>query len=76
MDDKTEITQELLKRNGWKQIGDSPYFETPDMTIFCYNGFCCGLVTEKMRVIGSHFITVGELKDIARSLFKIELTFK
>lgn len=85
MNDSTEITQELLLRNGWTQIDENDnkfemvaVYETslPEIiSIACIDGFACFLM-HKSDYIGREFTTIGELKAIAKALYKVELTFK
>ena len=85
MNDSTEITQELLLRNGWTQIGEYEleFIKKSDneaemstiIVIECIDNFCCYLIHGK-DYIGSPFTTIGELKAIAKALYKVELTFK
>ena len=85
MNDSTEITHELLLRNGWEQIDeDDNKFEIvaysemllPEIIVIaCIDGFACFLMY-KSDYIGREFNTIGELKAIAKALYKVELTFK
>ena len=74
--DQTELTQQLLIDNGWIQLDNDNVFELDKIRIFCVDGFACGLQTKQNDLIGDPFITVGELKAIAKALFKVELEFK
>ena len=69
MNDSTEITHELLLRNGWENTS-ADIFRFSGMTIECIDGFCAQFE------IGLPFIHIGELKAIAKALYKVELTFK
>ena len=85
MNDSTEITQELLLRNGWEQKGgyelefvtksDDEAEMSTIIVIDCIDNFCCYLIHGK-DYIGRHFTTIGELKAIAKALYKVELIFK
>lgn len=74
--DQTELTQQLLIDNGWIQLDNDNVFELDKIRIFCVDGFTCGLQTKQNELIGEPFTTVGELKAIAKSLYKVELEFK
>lgn len=74
--DQAELTQQLLIDNGWTQVNNDNVFELDKIKIFCVDGFCCGLQTKQNELIGEPFTTVGELKAIAKSLYKVELEFK
>lgn len=73
---QTELTQQLLIDNGWIQLDNENVFELDKIKIFCVDGFACGLQTKQNELIGEPFTTVGELKAIAKSLYKVELEFK
>ena len=85
MNDSTEITQELLLRNGWELIDENDnkfemvvVYDTllhEIIVIACIDGFACFLM-HKSDYIGREFTTIGELKAIAKALYKVELTFK
>ena len=70
------LTHQLLLRNGWTQIDNENVFELDKIRIFCVDGFTCGLQTKQNELIGEPFTTVGELKAIAKALYKVELEFK
>ena len=74
--DQTEITQQLLIDNGWTQVNNDNVFELDKIKIFCVDGFTCGLQTNQNELIGEPFTIIGELKAIAKSLYKVELEFK
>ena len=74
--DQTELTQHLLLNNGWIKIDNDNVFELDKIKIFCADGFTCGLQSKSNDLIGEPFTTVGELKTIAKALYKIELEFK
>lgn len=82
MNDNTEITQELLIRNGWIDVrGNQFYFDCIDengvircIQIECIDQFYC-VLTVKREPLGRFFKTIGELKAIASALYKVELTF-
>ena len=69
MNDSTEITHELLLRNGWENTS-ADIFRFSDIIIEHIDGFCT------QCEIGKPFIHIGELKAIAKALYKVELTFK
>ena len=71
-----ELTQQLLLNNGWTQLDNENVFELDKIRIFCVDGFTCGLQTKQNELIGEPFTTVGELKAIAKTLYKVELEFK
>lgn len=73
---QTELTQQLLLSNGWIQLDNDNVFELDKIRIFCVDGFTCGLQTKQNELIGEPFTTAGELKAIAKSLYKVELEFK
>ena len=72
----TEVTQQLLLSNGWMQLDNDNVFELDKIRIFCVDGFACGLQTKQNELIGEPFTTVGELKAIAKALYKVEIEFK
>ena len=72
----TEVTQQLLLSNGWIQLDNDDVFELDKIIIFCVDGFACCLQTKQNELIGEPFTTVGELKAIAKALYKVELEFK
>ena len=72
----TEVTHQLLLSNGWIQLNNENVFELDKIRIFCVDGFTCGLQTNQNELIGEPFTTVGELKAIAKALYKVELEFK
>ena len=74
--EQTQLTQQLLLRNGWIQLNNENVFELDKIRIFCVDGFTCGLQTKQNELIGEPFTTVGELKAIAKALYKVELEFK
>ena len=74
--DQTQLTHQLLLRNGWIQLNNENVFELDKIRIFCVDGFTCGLQTKQNELIGEPFTTVGELKAIAKALYKVELEFK
>ena len=74
--DQTQLTQQLLLSNGWIQLDNDNVFELDKIRIFCVDGFACGLQTKQNELIGEPFTTVGELKAIAKALYKVELEFK
>ena len=74
--DQPELTHQLLLRNGWIQLNNENVFELDKIRIFCVDGFTCGLQTKQNELIGEPFTTVGELKAIAKALYKVELEFK
>lgn len=74
--DQTELTQQLLIDNSWTQVNNENVFEFDKIRIFCVDGFTCGLQTNQNELIGEPFTTIGELKAIAKALYKVELTFK
>ena len=74
--DQPELTQQLLLSNGWIQLNNENVFELDKIRIFCVDGFTCGLQTKQNELIGEPFTTVGELKAIAKALYKVELEFK
>ena len=74
--DQYELNQQLLLNNGWIQLNNENVFELDKIRIFCVDGFTCGLQTKQNELIGEPFTTVGELKAIAKSLYKVELEFK
>ena len=74
--DQPELTQQLLLSNGWIQLDNDNVFELDKIRIFCVDGFACGLQTKQNELIGEPFTTVGELKAIAKALYKVEIEFK
>ena len=74
--EQTQLTQQLLLSNGWIQLDNDNVFELDKIRIFCVDGFTCGLQTKQNEFIGEPFTTVGELKAIAKALYKVELEFK
>ena len=76
MNDSTEITQELLLRNGWTLYKNNDIFQFNGIILFCIDKFACGILSINQDLIGKAFTTIGELKAIAKALYKVELTFK
>lgn len=74
--EQTQLTQRLLLSNGWTRLDNDNIFELDKIKIFCVDGFICGLQTKQNELIGEPFTTVGELKAIAKALYKVELEFK
>ena len=83
INDNTPITAEILLRNGWDKTGGYD-FETSkaiddDMSwiikIRCVDSFACFLLIDN-NIHGEPFYTIGELKAIARALYKVELKFE
>ena len=69
INDNTPITAEILLRNGWDNTSGD-IFRFSGMTVEHIDGFCT------QYEIGLPFIYIGELKAIARALYKVELKFE
>ena len=74
INDQTPITSDILVRNGWEYIAVDGYsFEGIDIEV--KEGFACWICYMNGRV-GKDFYTIGELKSIAKALYKVELKFE
>lgn len=83
INDQTPITSDILVRNGWTKTGvcDFSAFKDVDddmswiIKIRCINSFACFLLVDN-SIHGEPFYTIGELKSIAKALYKVELKFE
>lgn len=76
--DNTPITAEILSNNGWSNPLNNIMAFISDDVIFgikVNEGFACWLKYNG-DTIGREFTTIGELKAIAKALYKIELKFE
>lgn len=74
INDQTPITSDILVRNGWEYIAVDGYsFEGIDIEV--KEGFACWICCMN-RSVGKDFYTIGELKSIAKALYKVELKFE
>ena len=73
INDNTPITDEILIRNGWKLAYNE--YEFGKIAIEANEGFACWLRYDGWN-IGEPFFTIGELKSIAKALYKVELKFE
>ena len=73
INDQTPITSDILVRNGWNEDYDRYWFE--NMCVEVKDGFSCWLYFLDEN-IGEPFYTIGELKAIAKALYKVELKFE
>ena len=70
INDQTPITSDILLRNGWREM--LSWYQLEDIQVEVEDGFACWICSG-MVSIGKPFYTIGELKAIAKALYKIEL---